>query len=254
MSEPVRLRDDPATPKAQKRLLRNEAMLDVGYDVEQGLSRFRQAIESGSMPAARSRSKAAAVVWKTVRGAALSSVWLWIALPAAATGLWAAARATATRQDVNATLQHAGSVQPPRAAAPRAALTPRSAEPIPRSVSEAAPTVPSAAAPEPTEPAAGPGRKPGLESRDSQLLAETEHMAELRRLAAADPARALTRAEQGAQKFPRGFFAQEREAISITLLLRVGRSQEARVRGERFLARYPQGPAAEQIRRAMQRD
>jgi hypothetical protein len=246
MSDPVRLRDDPATAKGQKRLLRGEP-LDVGYDVDQGLSRFRQAIESGSSAAPRSRSKAAAAIWKTVRGAALSSVWLWIALPAAATGLWAVQRATATRQDVNATLRRAHSVPAPRPAAPAVA-------PAPRRAAEVVPAAPSAAAPEPIAPATAPSRKPALESRDSQLLAETAHMAELRRLATADPARALAQAEQGGQKFPRGFFAQEREAISITLLLRLGRSDEARARGERFLARHPQGPAAEQIRRAIGRD
>jgi hypothetical protein len=242
MSDPVRLRDDPATSKGQKRLLRGEP-LDVGYDVEQGLSRFRQAVQSGSSAVPRSRSKTAAAVWRTVRGAALSSVWLWVALPAAATGLWAVQRATATRQDVNATLHRA----PPAPASPAVVPTPHSAPVV-------AQPVPSAAAPEPLAPAAAPSRKPALESRDSQLLAETAHMAELRRVATADPVRALAQAEQGAHKFPRGFFAQEREAISITLLLRLGRSQEARARGERFLARHPQGPAAEQIRRALGRD
>jgi hypothetical protein len=246
MSDPVRLRDDPATSKGQKRLLRSEP-LDVGYDAEQGLSRFRQTIESGSGAVPRPRSKASAAVWKTVRGAALSSVWLWIALPAAATGLWAVQRATATRHDVNATLHRAPSARAPRAAHP-------AVSPAPRSAPEVAPAVPSVPAAEAMAPPAAPSRKPALESRESQLNAETAHMAELRRLAAADPAQALKLAEQGTQKFPRGFFAQEREAISITSLLRLGRSQEARLRGERFLARHPQGPAAEQIRRALRRD
>ena len=233
MSDPVRLRDDAATPKAQKRLLRNEPALDVGYDVEQGLSRFRHSVEPGSAVRRHPHTKALA---------ALSSVWLWIALPAAATGLWAVQRASATRHDVL--------VSPPRAHT----AAPRPAEPVVAPERKQAPAIVTSAARAEEPVAPPPSRKSAPEARDSQLLAETEHMAELRHVAAADPARALAQAEQGARQFPRGFFAQEREAISITSLLRLGRTAEARARGERFLARHPQGPAAEQIRRAIGQD
>jgi hypothetical protein len=79
-------------------------------------------------------------------------------------------------------------------------------------------------------------------------MLETQDIARLRSVARSDPARALLLAQDGARKFPQGFFSQEREAIAIRALVSLGRTSEARARAERFLTAYPRGPAAESIR------
>jgi hypothetical protein len=86
-------------------------------------------------------------------------------------------------------------------------------------------------------------------SATRQLEEETEHLAALREAAAADPARALLMAEEGARRFPRGVFAQEREVIAIRALAASGRGAEARTRAAAFRIRHPESPAAEGLRR-----
>src|SRR6185436_6341045 len=126
-------------------------------------------------------------------------------------------------------------VAPPGAAPAPAVPRPPEAPKLPDPIADERPSD-VAPAPGPV-----PAKKPVLtdEARDRQLAAETAQLAELRRVASSDPRRALTLADEGAHQFPNGFFSQEREAIAITSLLRLGRDADARARAERFLARYP---------------
>jgi hypothetical protein len=243
MSDPVRLRDDPALPKARQRLLRSgEVPLDLGYDEGAGLARLRSAIEATSAVRPRARVSFLAPAWSVLKRATTGSAWVWIALPAAATGVWAVQRSTSSHREL--TVEHR--LAPAPAPVHQAGKLRMKPTPVVEPPVEA----PLAAEPSAVPVAPAPSHKAAPESKDSALLAETTQMAELRR-AQSDPARALALANEGARQFPRGFFAQEREAIAITSLLRLGRTAEARARGERFLARHPQGPAAEQIRRAL---
>lgn len=82
-------------------------------------------------------------------------------------------------------------------------------------------------------------------SADS-VKAEMEHFAALRRTS--DPQAALALAEQGHAKFPRGVFWQEREAIAIASLARVGRTAEARSRARAFIAVHPESLHASSMR------
>ena len=50
------------------------------------------------------------------------------------------------------------------------------------------------------------------------------------------------------QRFPRGELAHEREALTIQSLMRLGRTQEARMRADAFVRRNPQSPVSNRIR------
>jgi hypothetical protein len=57
----------------------------------------------------------------------------------------------------------------------------------------------------------------------------------------------LALAAEGDRRFAGGLFAQEREAIAIGALVRLGRHAEARTRAGAFLASYPRSAFAERI-------
>lgn len=77
---------------------------------------------------------------------------------------------------------------------------------------------------------------------------EVAHMAELRRIARAEPARALAMAREGERRFRGGLFSEERQAIVVLSLDRLGRARAARRHAERFLRRYPNSTLAGVIR------
>ena len=108
-----------------------------------------------------------------------------------------------------------------------------------------------AAMPDPVSSAPVGGQPTGShEAGPSALAQETARLAELRAAAASDPARALALAVETDRAFPRGVFSEEREAIAVGALARLGRTSEARARAEAFLATHPKSPFAEGVRRA----
>jgi hypothetical protein len=123
---------------------------------------------------------------------------------------------------------------------PAATGAPRTPPPAPP---EAAPQAPSATSvARAPEPASAP-------SAGGALAAEMDHLARLRALEGGDPAHVLALAAEGNQRFPSGLFAQEREAIAIGALVRLGRLGEARTRARAFLASYPRSAFAERIKK-----
>jgi hypothetical protein len=96
---------------------------------------------------------------------------------------------------------------------------------------------------------AAPSAVAGASPAASGVADEIRDMAALR-AAEGDPARALELATAGANRFPGGVFAMEREAIAIDALSRLGRGSEARARAEAFLAAHPKSVYVEQVRRA----
>jgi hypothetical protein len=90
-------------------------------------------------------------------------------------------------------------------------------------------------------------RKPAPPSEDP-AHAELAHAARLRALEAVDPSAALREAAEGDRLFARGVLGEEREAIAIGALAKLGRTQEVRERAARYLAAHPTGPLAEEVR------
>ncbi len=84
------------------------------------------------------------------------------------------------------------------------------------------------------------------------------HLGEYRLLRSArqalvgDPAQALALAQEHARRFPRGMLAQEREAIAVEALVRLGRRREARARARGFFAAYPSSPYRSRIERLLE--
>jgi hypothetical protein len=70
----------------------------------------------------------------------------------------------------------------------------------------------------------------------------------IRAVVSSDPAAALVLVEEGNRRFAGGALGPEREVLAITALTHLGRSAEAKARGQRLLARVPDGPFAERIR------
>jgi hypothetical protein len=108
---------------------------------------------------------------------------------------------------------------------------PRAEEPSSAAVATVAPHVAASAAP------------------GSTIKAEMALFAEARKALASDPGRALALAEEGHARFPRGVFGQEREALAISALVKLGRTDEAKARARAFVQRHPESPMAEGLRK-----
>jgi hypothetical protein len=67
-----------------------------------------------------------------------------------------------------------------------------------------------------------------------------------------DPARALGLARQADRDFPGGLFREERQAIVVLALFRLGRNHDAQQKAKAYLARYPRGAFADKIRDAIE--
>jgi hypothetical protein len=70
-------------------------------------------------------------------------------------------------------------------------------------------------------------------------------------LASDEPARALVFLDEHAQRFARGLLSEEREAMRINVLVQLGRTDEAKTRGEAFAARFPNSIMGSSVRAAL---
>ncbi|MFO0643328.1 MAG: hypothetical protein U0183_29145 [Polyangiaceae bacterium] len=68
------------------------------------------------------------------------------------------------------------------------------------------------------------------------------------KLARGDAAGALVSLDQHDREFPRGLLGAEADVLRVEALVKAGRRDEARARGERLLAREPNGPHAKRLR------
>jgi hypothetical protein len=83
---------------------------------------------------------------------------------------------------------------------------------------------------------------------DDRLREEVAQLAAIRRELERDPGRALALAEEARARFGAGALEEEREALAILALGKLGRGAELRARGARFLQRFPQGAFAAKVR------
>lgn len=101
------------------------------------------------------------------------------------------------------------------------------------------------------EPAAPLGKRPAIGAEDS-LRRELTATAEVRRELERDPARALELSDASRVKFPGGALAEEREALAVFALDKLGQKAALRTRAERFLVKFPQGPFSAKVRRILE--
>jgi hypothetical protein len=230
---PRRLLDDPTLSEALREDLsaaRDGA--DVSYDEAEGLERLRATIGAGTGPGPGTGSGTG--TGTALGGKALLVGGAAVAIAAAVVGI---------------ALQR--SAPPATAPALRTAPSAASSEPVPApapAASDDLPTLSLSALP--VESASPPSPKPSasVESAEDRLRAEMAQLAEVRAASGSNPARALALANDGHQKFKGGVFYQEREALAISALARLGRSAEARSRAQTFVRAFPRGPYTERVR------
>jgi len=128
-------------------------------------------------------------------------------------------------------------VAPTVPAEPNAPGTPRAAATTPAPLPSSPPVhprtnEPAAARPQPGSPIPPP----------AQPASEAEILRDARLALEQSPQIALSLTEQHRSEYPGGKFAQEREIIAITALVRLGRSGDAEARAARFRKAYPTSP------------
>lgn len=267
--EPVRLLDLPSasTEGSENALLRADLTVardhaGVDYDVGRGLERFRGLITAGApdpgtgseSPAGLETGSGAAPTLGAAGAAGIKTGLLWTGL---AIGIIGAGIAASVVNETSPDLS------PSSLAAPvgeSASARPPPAVPEAAEATQAAETPRARRAGEVQAPAAGLDaiELPPQKQADalphappaSSIGAEMAHLAELRSIAGSDPGRAVALADEGHARFPKGTFGQEREAIAISALAQLGRTQEAQQRGRDFLSRHPESPFAESIQKA----
>lgn len=239
MTEPRRIVDDPSVDSELRAAVDRAAREPLPpFDVTSGLARFREA--AAALPAAPLPPATAAPALPRLG---------WLAAGGAAIGLVAWLVAS------NGARSSAGHVSgPPRDLVPATPVAPiASAPPAPSAADsrvESQPRAPSAASAGPASSThALPPPAPTID-RAALLAEEVRHLAEVRGLAASDPAAAARAADEGHARFRGGQLYQEREALAITALARAGRRALARQRAERFLQAFPRSPLAGSVRQA----
>jgi hypothetical protein len=80
---------------------------------------------------------------------------------------------------------------------------------------------------------------------------EVELLRRARAALAASPRDAFTLTEAHREYYPRGTFAQERDALGIEALMRSGDMARARILAEEFVSKHPNSPHAHRFREAM---
>jgi hypothetical protein len=96
--------------------------------------------------------------------------------------------------------------------------------------------------------AEAPTLAPESAAAPSQASApELTLLSRAQRLLAQDPRAALDVIDEHVRAYPAGAFVEEREALAIDALRRLGRRQELQARARAFLQRYPGSPQRERI-------
>ena len=243
--EPNRLLHDPATAAVLRRDLGVASGQGVGFDVSAGLTRFESALAAdlarGTGAGAGASSGGLAV------GALLLAGGL-----AAALGWQLAGPAEPQERHFTGTVAQRVALDPE----PMVAPTPMRVPAIVAAPALAAEPSPPDAEPAPLDRSPPVRRVRAARDHAPEAKAPADYLREARELNAArgflgsDPAQALALAEAGKASFASGAFAQEWEGVAVLALFELGRSEEARTRGDAFLQQYPNGTYAPRIRAA----
>jgi len=105
-----------------------------------------------------------------------------------------------------------------------------------------------AAQPEAAAPSAEPA---AVRGDDARLEREMGMLSISQRVLHSDPGRALSLARQGEAEFSGSMFTQERQQLLLLSLVKLGRIEEAKRLARPYLARYPNGPFSDRVRRAL---
>jgi hypothetical protein len=247
MSEPTRLRDQ--SPDAVRELLHHAPKT--------------QAMSA----AARSRTRVRVARFAAISAGVGSLAWLQGAAIGAGLGVLAvgAAEVVPTWLAPVPTALPAPTA-PTRALAPSPTSSPRPDATLDRSapsVEPAGPATSASAEAPPLKPVARPSEVPETAvdegsapapARPTDSLAQEAALLERARASlGASPAEALALTEAHAAQFPGGKLSMEREFVAIDALRRLGRSAQARARGEALLPRVRGGLYEERLKELLDR-
>jgi hypothetical protein len=141
----------------------------------------------------------------------------------------------------------------------RAVAVVRPQAPVP-SIELSLPSAPSAEIPVAQPPVRAPrvARRATIEKTASVVqatpadsAAELTLLTKARRSLVSSPELALRLLDEHERDHPRSSFVEEREVLAIEALLRVGRAEEARGRGERFLREHPRSAHGAHVREVL---
>lgn len=251
-ADPQRLIDDPAFSAMLRTDLELAAQAGVnGLDLGAGAARLRGALAAEPVAAGGTAVATASVTGKVL----VASV-----VVGGLVGLWAMSGGDAAEPKAEVV------TTAPHSAPPGAELVDEPAPPAPLNAPKAAvldeediedvvdtePDDTPAPVPVATPPVAEK-RKNDQEhhAKAPDHRREAELVARARRSLADDPDLALRLTTQLGEEFPTGMLVEEREAIAIRALARLGRQQQARRLAEAFLVDHGEGPHADAIRRAV---
>lgn len=229
---PTRMVDDPELEPELKQALGQLGSTNVPFDVGGGLDRLQDAITTGPAPSADPSWFARHKLWLIGGGGAgLIAGAALLSSPTSPSPVAPLAALPMVASAASAYTLPAPIIEP----APEPIVDPIEAPPVVASAkTKAGAPAPSASAP-PERPT---------------LAEEVRQLAEVRALAATNPALAAQKADEGHRRFAKGMLYQEREAVAISALSRAGRPGEAASRATRFLAQFPKSPFADQLRAA----
>lgn len=240
MSPPTRWKDLPGAPVGTRELLgaaHKTRAMDVGA-LERGAARVSRL---GPAPAA------------AIAGVAIS-LWAKLAAAGLAVGIVASV-AVGVREYVATEHERADrAASPPPVVAPTVHLPSPVAAPrdeVPPPPEAAPPTVPTRAVRKPAPlPVSAPKAEPPEAKTEapSSLSAELSLLEDARRKLGSDPRAALVRVAEHRARYPEGILAKERDLVEIDAFRRTGRHDEARTRGEAWLARDPDSLQAARLR------
>ena len=96
-----------------------------------------------------------------------------------------------------------------------------------------------------------PTPKPPARLDDARLEREMGMLAVAQRVIHTDPGRTLSLVRQSAREFGDTMFAPERGQLELLALVKLGKLDEAKRLARPYLARYPNGPFSDRVRRAL---
>ena len=258
-SDPIRLMDDPASGPALRGDLGVATGASVaGLDMAGGLAALK-----ASVAAQAGTTGVVAPVGAAAGMSTLSKVAIAGALVLGGVAAWIGLRSpdpepvqAPTVGQASVEVQEQPRQLPPQPAivpeAPKpAAVVPLAPEEVPEEEVDDADVV--------IEPAAPHAKKHKTPRKKAEppsvedVRAEASLVDRAKTNLSGSPSKALELANQAKREFPNGMLVEEREAIAVQALAKLGRSEQAKQRGERFLSRFARGAHASAVRSALER-
>lgn len=255
-SDPIRLMDDPASGPALRGDLGIATGAAVaGLDMAGGLAALK-----ASVAAQAGTTGVVAPVGAAAGLSTFSKVAIAGALVLGGVVAWVGLRSPEPEPVQAPTVGHA-IVEAPQTPTPLP--TPAAVPEAPKPAAVAVPPVPEEevepeAVPvdDEAEPEARPKksktpRKKAEPPSVEDVRAEASLVDRAKRSLSGSPSTALELTNEAKRDFPNGMLVEEREAIAVQALAKLGRTEQAKQRGERFLSRYGRGAHASAVRSAL---